>query len=1113
MAKFIGSNLHSDNWGEDCLVQKLVEYFDDSYVIYRNRMVFGAQFDVCLLAPGIGIVIFEVKAWKPQTIKEVINGDTIVIKTHDSQSGEEKEAKENPTAQARGYVYKMRSKIRQKTGKVPLVYDMVCFPNLTKGDFDSKGIESVCEYESTLLKEDLETKEAFFEKMNLGMKNHQGALKHCTGFSYDVMYQVRQIFETDLNLEDRTVENTDTVKDAEPPQKAAYSLLAYVPHGQMDDGIVNKLSSAYAAGTKLYIITEDRNDLRKISSAINAVIRNKGLSADGFDLKIDFTGNFQESPQDEESFQVFNCAAYSITPLQKKSQLFFIQDGRNISAEEESVLKEIDKACNFNLEQYRIEHADASKNIMVKAGAGTGKTFTMISRIAYICHTQNCTMKEMSKRIVMITFTNDAADQMKEKIKQYFSSYYMLTGDSDCLAFMNQIEGMQISTIHSYAKKIISVLGLEFGYGTDLSVTSGDYKISRIIADETDRYIQKKQAAEGEEEYIQSLGMPVYLINKNILDILARLHNQSIDVAALRPENFGNSISGGENGEFHRLIEEIIPLVEAEMDKYMINENKVHLNNMMSMLHSCLENKKNKDRLLRMQTGRPQYMFVDEFQDTDDVQIDAIRKISDMLHYRMFVVGDVKQCIYRFRGAKENAFSRLGTEQNAQWETFSLYKNYRTDSKLLDIFHETFADLGCQLEGGEPLLMYSSDPEHNDRLIGTRNYNEHAHEPDFYREITITDEYSRIKTLFDEVRRQIQIIDDLKQSGKSLSDKEREIAILVRENWQAENIKQAGKKFGLEIVTNTGGDLYSSAPALDMLTLANALLHYDESDYLYAFVSSNFVGGGMGKSRMYQLREKDKTSSWKKSKVNDTSQAIELQKLINIRLSSSEYADDEWKDWNKIVRYLRTMPVLQVIRKIYRIMMPWINYAESNGRKNNHGSTKWKQDNYRLNVDLLLEELIDTANMDSLTINSLVDILTANIVSARNVDSRLPDVKGQDYVIKCVTVHKAKGLEYGAVILPYCSAAIDIMKRSSVNVSVIDDGGIKVGYQIKTDDDTYQNDFFDESLETSERAREEARILYVAMTRAIRNFSWIVFKGKRHLCWQNLIREDYNNAV
>ena len=145
MAKFIGSNLHSDNWGEDCLIEKLVEYFDDSYVVYRNRPVFGAQFDVCLLAPGIGIVIFEVKAWKPQTIKEVVNGDEIVLKTHDSQTGDDIEVSENPTSQARGYVYKMRSKIRQKTGKTPLIYDMVCFPNLTKSDYDNKGIEAVKE--------------------------------------------------------------------------------------------------------------------------------------------------------------------------------------------------------------------------------------------------------------------------------------------------------------------------------------------------------------------------------------------------------------------------------------------------------------------------------------------------------------------------------------------------------------------------------------------------------------------------------------------------------------------------------------------------------------------------------------------------------------------------------------------------------------------------------------------------------------------------------------------------------------------------------------------------------------------------------------------------------
>ena len=170
MAKFIGSELHSGNWGEDYFIEKLIEYFDGSFVIYRNRSIFGAQFDVCLFAPKIGIIIFEVKGWKPDTIKRVNNGDSIVIKTVDAETGEEGETEENPTAQVRGYVYKMRSKIRQKIGKNPLVYGMVCFPNISKSDFDEKGLDPVCEYEETILKDDLASKAALFAKMNLSIK-------------------------------------------------------------------------------------------------------------------------------------------------------------------------------------------------------------------------------------------------------------------------------------------------------------------------------------------------------------------------------------------------------------------------------------------------------------------------------------------------------------------------------------------------------------------------------------------------------------------------------------------------------------------------------------------------------------------------------------------------------------------------------------------------------------------------------------------------------------------------------------------------------------------------------------------------------------------------------
>lgn len=1102
MAKFIGSQFKTDNWGEDYFIKMLMEYFDDSYVIYRNRPIFGAQFDVCLLAPNIGIIIFEVKAWKRDTILRVENGDRIVIKSFNVETKQDEETFENPTDQARGYVYKMRQKVRTKTGKNPLIYEMVCFPNLTKSEYDDAGIEPVCESEITIVKDDLVSKSDFYAKMNLAMKNRKGQLAHSSDFDSDLLFRTRQIFESNLKLEDMSVEDTDLVEGEQAPHKNAYSIFAFIPHDNEAEKRIKNLATEYAKGTKLYLTVEHANELFIIGREIDNVLKEKGLNADKLDLKIDFTGKYvKEEVKNTNSYMVFNCSAYLLPKYRKSLGFFKIFDGK-IEGEYERFLKYADKESNFNIEQYKVEHSDLKKNIIVRAGAGTGKTFTMISRIAFICHMQSCAMKEMANRIVMITFTDDAANQMEDKIKQYFNNYYLLTGDTDCLAFINQVEGMQISTIHSYAKKIISQLGFEFGYGVDLGITSGEYKRKQIISKVVDEYIVAGQKRYG-SDYVKKLGLPVYLINKDILSLLNRLHNQSIDIAALEKENFGQAISGSENGELHELLSSVVPRVEQEYETYLKEQNKLHLNNMMSMLRACISNEKNVKRLIKMQTGRPQFMFVDEFQDTDDVQIEALSQIARLLQYRLFVVGDIKQCIYRFRGAKENAFDQLKYKDSPVWETYALYKNYRTDRHLLDVFHESFASMGRQRVDDEMLLMYSdSEIDNSDRLIGTRDYNYSLDLTDYYHKVSIKEENMRIPALFEEVRRQIALIKRIeKNTGKRLPDKDREIAILVRENWQAEIIKKEGKTLGFEVVTNTGGDLYISEPALDMLKLANALLHYDEADYLYAFVSSNFIDGGMSKARMYSIREGEKKNSWKKTKSTDTSQSKELQTMINRALSATD--DERWRDWNSVIRSLRIMPVLQVIRKLYYILKPWVQYGED---------SKLKQDNYRLNVDLLFEELINAANMDSVTINSLVDILTANIVSQKNVDSRMPEVNGEEIIIRCVTVHKSKGLEYGAVILPYCSSPINVMKRVDMNVSVAHRDRLQVGYQIKVNSDgatdIYQNDFFNENLEKNERMREEARILYVAMTRAIRSFAWIELENKKSKNWQNLIWEE-----
>ena len=150
MAHFIGSNLRTDNWGEDYVIQKCIEYFDDPCIIYRNREVFGTQFDVCVLLPNQGIAVIEVKAWRPTTIQRVENGDSIVIRTAEGE-----EAVTSPIKQARGYVFSLRNKIRQKTGKTPFVFPLVCFPQISLQDYKDKHLEPVCEIETTLLKEDL----------------------------------------------------------------------------------------------------------------------------------------------------------------------------------------------------------------------------------------------------------------------------------------------------------------------------------------------------------------------------------------------------------------------------------------------------------------------------------------------------------------------------------------------------------------------------------------------------------------------------------------------------------------------------------------------------------------------------------------------------------------------------------------------------------------------------------------------------------------------------------------------------------------------------------------------------------------------------------------------
>lgn len=1087
MAKLIGSG-NSDNYGEKLFVDKAVEYLDDSHIIYWNRQIFGREFDVCILMPGKGILVVEIKGWREDNILRVENNEMIVVKTADG------DITASPQKQARGYRFSIERQIKQNIGKFPLVFQMVCLPQVSKTFFRSHRLDVVMEEKFTILREDLSNNTTFFNKLDQALREVNNWNRDA--FDSRTMLAVRNIFETDIDLTGNTDDDSEENR-AKAYREYDYSRFYFFNENDViSNDMLAQMVAQYFSGCKLYCVCASNNQMKAIVTAIDNELTQKGLVRNRENIEISFEESIKHSPEITNTSTSFSGFNLNISVLQQKlaycQESFFVANGKYTSTQKKA-MESIAEVSQFNAEQYFIEHTSPDKNIVIRAGAGTGKTFTMISRIGFICYTQNVPLQKMADRIVMITFTNEAADQMEEKLKTYFRNCYLITSNSDYLQMISRIDHMQISTIHSYAKKLISQLGTSFGYGIDLGLTSSEFYRRKKISDWLDAYIHQKEQEYG-KTYTSKLGMPVYAIRDSILDFISRLHSKSVNISEISPQDFGNLTEGDIHNELHELLASVIPAVEREYFEELLENNKIHLSSMMSLLNHFISDPNSEGRIkeLKKEKFAQQFMFVDEFQDTDDSQIESLLRIAEVLDYKLFLVGDIKQCIYRFRGAEEKAFDQLHIERSPdKWVEYSLQRNYRTDKHLLDIFDSSFTSWGAYNE----LLTYGK----GDRLIGTKDYNGQYIDDvsRFYRCVPATSDEMRIPMLVEEIKRIQRRIKYEEDHGAKLTPKEKSIAILVRENWQADMIRTECGRLGISVHTNTGGDLYMSQPAIDMLTLVNALVHFDEADYLYNLVSSNFFHLDIPKSNLFERRMKMRTGAWR-AKFDEKEQVNYLIHFMNVMLANTV---DKNNKWEYIVASLRTQPVLQAIRKVYSTLEPWKHFSDD----------PWKQHYYQLNVDLLFEQIINACNVDRLTINTLQEHLHNCIVSQVSVDSRTPSMDERDLGIQCITVHKSKGLEYGHVIMPFCSASINYIKKTQLHVSTMKKGGrYCIGYSMNIGGtgETVRNDYYDEIVEQSEKAREEARVLYVAMTRAIRSFSWIAIEGKQNLSWQNLIETE-----
>ena len=131
--------------GEGKVWDKLNEYLPSDMVVYNQREINGREYDFCVMAENLGIVVIEVKEWLAEKI--IVNGvDNIDVEGYERPQT-------SPKKQARVYRFAILNKISEKYNVSPLVLDMVCYPFISKAEYESSRLDIVSEEQYTIFKE------------------------------------------------------------------------------------------------------------------------------------------------------------------------------------------------------------------------------------------------------------------------------------------------------------------------------------------------------------------------------------------------------------------------------------------------------------------------------------------------------------------------------------------------------------------------------------------------------------------------------------------------------------------------------------------------------------------------------------------------------------------------------------------------------------------------------------------------------------------------------------------------------------------------------------------------------------------------------------------------
>ena len=319
--------------------------------------------------------------------------------------------------------------------------------------------------------------------------------------------------------------------------------------------------------------------------------------------------------------------------------------------------------------------------VLVIAGAGSGKTRTLTYRVAYLLD-----RGIEPRNILLLTFTNKAAKEMLERVRALVP---------------RDVSEMWGGTFHSVGNRILRRHAEEVGFTRSFSIMDRDDQKS----------LMNTVIAECEiDTSARRFPKPDVLIS-----IFSLIENTGVALEDLLEERYPYFEEWGEE----------IARVERRYRKKKRQINSMDFDDLLVLTLRLLQQS---EELRSLYQKRFQYVLVDEFQDTNQVQSELV----DLLvgeHQSLMVVGDDAQSIYSWRGADmDNILSFPERYPDAQ--VYRIEKNYRSVPEILELSnsaikanrHRFEKDLQAAREGGAmmPALVPLEDPNAQAQFVAQR---------------------------------------------------------------------------------------------------------------------------------------------------------------------------------------------------------------------------------------------------------------------------------------------------------------------------------------------------------------------------------------------------------